>query len=210
MIEKFYTFLPSFLIACFVLAGCVIYVRIRKRQLGEEKLDSISWAKNSHESQFLGFLLLLGVAPIGEEILFRFPLILLYDEVSGAWMGIIISSVVFGAFHLQNIRFHQGVMLADETDTDSIKAETAKMGAEQPEEVRRRTVIQAIFCVGMGCLYGYIAVNTQSLWMSIAIHAAWNAIAILILPTIVVLFVILLALIDGCFRWVFGKQPSRR
>src|SRR3989338_494760 len=103
-------FLPSLIIlAALVLVG-VVYIRIIKWRL-KGKLNSIAWVQEHHRqiSWTISFPLLYVFGPAIEELIFRAPLVVLFENISsGAWWGISISAILFALTHWWTQNYHAG------------------------------------------------------------------------------------------------------
>ena len=92
-----------------------------------------------------------------EEVIFRSPLLMFFNGLSGAaWIGILISSVAFGGLHIAY--FYLG------WKHSSLK----------------RAVANSLFAMPFGIAFGWLCVQNQSLLVPFVAHASWNLAALII------------------------------
>lgn len=156
MWQRILEFLPSALIVWFVQFACQIYLQVgkmlwcgntaRMRQFQLFSFQDVSEAPDFNKAFFrLGLPFTLIASPCIEELLFRLPIILLHRNISStAWISITISTMLFSLLH-----YH------------SRKTKHAK-------------IMSAASSFIIGVAAGYLGIKYQSLWASIAFHAAWN------------------------------------
>jgi membrane protease YdiL (CAAX protease family) len=115
------------------------------------------------EVQWWGKVYILLLAPLGEELLFRTILLLLFPSLS-IWACIVITvfAVGFGAIHWKA----QLALVAEELRAWS---------EERDSKVRKvHRILATSFTFVLGLLCGVTAVYYQSLWIALAIHVGWN------------------------------------
>jgi len=120
---------------------------------------------------FMVFVIALFV-PAMEEVLFRLPLIVLFDEVSTiSWVGIVASALIFGALHLKD-SFVEKVLQKKEEEITSVPI------------TKKRKLVKSLSGFGvitlLGCLFGFFAVQTDGLLKPFLLHAIWNLFAVFI------------------------------
>lgn len=95
-------------------------------------------------------------SPFIEEILFRLPLILLFDSLNSTAIVVsILVSLFFGYLHKDNYE---------------IRAKT--YGTPIPNKTIR--IYSVIIITLLSCILSVFAIQYQSLWIPILIHLAWN------------------------------------
>jgi membrane protease YdiL (CAAX protease family) len=96
---------------------------------------------------WVGLLVNLCVA-VGEETIFRGYLLTSLDKIWGNWKALIVMSAVFGLFHLV---------------------------AYSESGLQSRTLALAILLATLfGVLFGWVRLQTGSLWLPVTLHFAWN------------------------------------
>src|SRR3989344_3223242 len=143
------------------------------------------------------YLLLVGLpagygsGPLYEELLYRGVLLLLFDGVNVfAFIGIVISAVVFGSLHWKGNLF-SGI---------------------HPNEWWGLKWLRVVFTGILGFLAGLAIVSWQSFWYAYLIHAVWNFVFPLLTVVCLAIFsLIRLAFVrpddvaDGVGNGVFGS-----
>ncbi|HRH32252.1 MAG TPA: CPBP family intramembrane metalloprotease, partial [bacterium] len=115
----------------------------------------------------------------------RAPLILYFDGLSTeAWYGIGVSTLLFAVTHA----FGEG---------------------RSNQSVGRR-ILHVVTRLPMGVMYGYFGVRSQTLWAPLALHIAWNAAVIVIVPIVTVLITIVIGLIRYMIEEVKYQFWKRR
>lgn len=180
--DRIRQFAPSILLAL-ALGGIVfIYVKLVSNHY-KDRLKSLEYAKANK----LKMALLVGtpttifLAPLTEEVVFRAPLLLLFDHLSeNAWLGVSISALLFGGAHWRGTK----IDITDipekrangEAITDDTQAELELAGKEHARRVLISKILHVILTTPLGLAFGYYGVKHQSLWLCIALHAGWNLI----------------------------------
>ena len=225
MIEKLVSFLPPIivLLSIAVILIC-LYRFIPSRFLDKEKLKKeknvISWFKeNKLKAVLISTLSISLYAPALEELVFRAPLIIIFDTVSGyAWIGILVSSVIFAAIH----RFGKIGEIAFETMKESFITNGELEEEEEIDdfELKRKNFIKRVnrnrllssFLIGI--LTGYLGVKYQSLYLCFGIHVAWN---LLFPPLLTILFLIVMVAwtfisvkMDDCKRSLRRRRITKQ
>jgi membrane protease YdiL (CAAX protease family) len=96
---------------------------------------------------WVGLLVNISVA-VGEEATFRGYLLTGFKSAFGKWAGLILMTIIFGSFHLP---------------------------AYAEAGMQSGTLTLAILLASaFGLMFGLIYLRTQSLWLPIALHFAWN------------------------------------
>lgn len=219
MVEKLVSFLPPIIVLLFIVVILLCFSRlIVSRLFDKEKLKDpeyvAQWSKEHKLKTILISTLSISLyAPALEELIFRAPLIIIFDTVAGyAWIGILVSSVVFAVIHLFG-KFSE--IIFEGTKEAFIASE--ELGEEEIDDfessregfIKRvnRSRLLSSFLVGI--LSGYLGIKHQSLYLCFGIHAAWNLLFPLLL-TILFLIVMLAwtfisAKIDD-LKWSFRKR----
>jgi membrane protease YdiL (CAAX protease family) len=96
---------------------------------------------------WVGLLVNISVA-VGEEATFRGYLLTGFKIAFGKWTGLILMTIIFGSFHLP---------------------------AYAEAGMQSGTLTLAILLASVfGLMFGLVYLRTQSLWLPIALHFAWN------------------------------------
>lgn len=106
-----------------------------------------------------------------EELLFRLPLLVLFDGPSQQfWITSIVFSVLFGLIHLPNYKF---LFISDSGNV---------INGVVPKVIKifNVTAFAGIFGLGLS----YLLVVTKSIFLTISIHILWNYLVITITPLI--------------------------
>lgn len=126
----------------------------------------------------LATLPLLMILVAFEEIIFRLPLILVFDSLTpGAWIGIGISTLLFGVWHVRNKK-----ALKEFTEKE-IAQGTAKIFTTG------KPVLDALRAMLPGILFAWIAVSTQSFPLLLLGHAGWNVLVLFEIPQVLIMLV---------------------
>jgi len=179
--EKVYEFLPSILTLVGIVISLFFYWNFLIRKFYGERLNSLEWlAKNKRKSTLISMPVFVIMVPAVEELIFRFPLVILFDTVSdlGAWYGIFISSGLFAFIHI----FIPQVVTPDiltayergECISDDVKEESKRIRKKNKKHVNIQRLSRIVFSFLLGLLAGYFAIKYQSIWVALGIHAGWN------------------------------------
>lgn len=212
--ERFQALLPSILIVASVAGAAKIYLWFITKRFARE-LNSVSWVR-AHPMKgylFVGLPLASIFAPTCEELAFRLPLIIGFEDVTkaGALIAIFISSLLFGLTHYANaakLYISSQVFNWDPGDieTDDIKVEVDRRMRRLSTAQRIGIgVSRMIVATSIGLALGYYAIVSQSLWRCVGLHSVWNLvipIVIQILVTVVILFFTIF------YRVIFGRDVS--
>jgi len=150
--------------------------------------------------------------PAIEELIFRAPLIVAFDDfTTSTWVCIAVSSLLFGSLHLANTNLRTMIKLASERSEDEkrrqmldnttpseadefIKRELAEEKVRNPEPLAVK-IASTISPTLMGFLVSYLGIKYQSVFVAFGIHSAWN---FLLLPLLY-----LVGIIRDTFKEVF-------
>ncbi len=148
------------------------------------------------------------LAPIFEELLFRLPLLVVFERAHGfGAIGLIAVSLVFGLSHLTNDHTNYDEVLAQKhADTKALKAAMAVAKKEQAERSKRITVLQVISSTLGGLLMGYAGLSLRSITACILIHIVWNLFAPAISRMLLTVYLFVRATITVLER-VLHKNP---
>jgi membrane protease YdiL (CAAX protease family) len=210
VVNGFVTHLPSFIWATSILVlGLLAYKYYFKRNIDKEKLNSISWIiENSKTVRRKIYIpLYVCLIPLAEEIIFRMPLLWLYENTSQAWTAIILSSILFGALHIKGgvkvFPYIKEKHLKGDLETDDLKVETKKMMSKLSLSHKLFLRINTVFWtfwLSIAC--AYYTIKFQNIWIGVGIHAAWNFfLAELVIGIIVMLIILIGGLALRIFEW---------
>lgn len=178
--ERFMYFLPSILIIAGIYIAAQIYLALVTKLLGTN-LKSIEWIKRNRKKIFILFFLPIGgiLAPAGEELIFRAPVIIFFEGISySAWLVILFSAFLFAISHyFWTEEKFVGFFLEKErfkTETDNLEFEVKRILQSKEKEIRNKKIANICFAFLMGIISGYCGVLYQSIWVSVGIHAIWN------------------------------------
>ena len=122
------------------------------------KLDRVLADKLS----FWGYFDLL--TPPAEEIVFRLPLLILFESLTpGAWAGILLGGVLFGLVHMWSIHI---------TITASPRIPFINVSSDVSG---KNDVLLYFVALIFSVLVGWITVLTQTLLWAVLIHVVWNS-----------------------------------
>lgn len=212
MAERLALFLPSIIILTCIALVTFIYLKLVVRRFGEN-LKSVVWCEKNQRKVIFYLAMPAQVvwAPVAEELIVRAPLIVIFPVVSGyAWIGIIVSSVIFASVHYFGKKTGLSeVFEAKEcgnTKTDNLDLEVAALEKTHADLLQKRRVTQVTATFLLGMLSGYCGILYQSIWVSVGIHAAWN----LFLPAVLQLFILLVLLAYEYTTEMWNKFRRRR
>lgn len=195
--ERFWLFWPEILPIAVIALAFYIYIRLFGN-FYKDYLNSISWVKkNGFVVDFFYFKpQILILAPTLEELMFRLPLLIMFPALSQeAWIGIWISSIIFGLIHWPGQKINPlDIFMAlknGEVVTDCVKTETDRIVKNKSGEMIYRRLIHTLMATGAGVTIGYFGLKYQSLWLCVGIHAAYN----LLMPIVVVLVMGMLSIV---------------
>ena len=129
------------------------------------------------------------VVPATEEILFRLPLTLGFEQINPlSWGAVIVAALIFGFIHRNGNIVNKNPILVD--------ANAADVSTGIRDSAQRSAVIQKIsgvfFGMGLGVVAGFYAIQTQGIIVPFLIHAIWNAVAMVVIPAVEILVSILI------------------
>ena|SRR3989344_3700349 len=196
MIDRIMQFLPSILVIASIAISTFIYLKVVIKKIGPA-WKSVEWhSKNKWKVIWLVGAPAVNVwAPTAEELIFRAPIIIAFGTMSSsAWIGILISSAVFGAIHWFGKKINILEILSEKEagniKTDNLDTELSELEATQSKRVRIQRIAHVFTTMPLGVLSGYYGIKYQSIWVSVSIHAIWN----LVMPIILPLFVLIVVL----------------
>lgn len=186
--DRFYTFLPSIL--ALTLIWCISFLiwRTYKRCYGVDTINSKKWLrKNKWKTSFMAIMLSCVSAPAAEELIFRAPIIIMFDQMSSAALyGIYVSSALFALVHLHgNTTLVTQIRIDEEGQSDDVRIELKRLLREKKRTAVIGKIIKVIVTFPMGILFGYYGIKYQSLWVSFGAHSAWN----FFMPLVIVLVI---------------------
>ncbi|MFA6537321.1 MAG: CPBP family intramembrane glutamic endopeptidase [Patescibacteria group bacterium] len=183
----------------FLLGKCYEKFFIMKKC--KEKIRSIAWVnRNKVKAYLIAMPLFVISGPAIEELIFRAPLLIFFDEIStNAWWAIIFSGAIFALLHYFNnkVSFSDLVMRQndDNVQSDNMLNEIKRVGNEMSRwDFFGRKVFPVVVAFSLGVLIAYLGIAYQSLWLCLLVHGAWNLIMPTVLP-ILLLIVWIVALV---------------
>jgi membrane protease YdiL (CAAX protease family) len=119
------------------------------------------------------------LGPLGEELLFRGPLLILFDRINFlAIVGIVISSFCFALEHWNAYPRYSQTKMAEATD-EMMDEDTFEDLTDGQIAVRRSIKLTAMFV--MGSIFGYAVIFCQTLWAGILLHFLVNSASLIAL-----------------------------
>jgi len=217
--QKIWAFLPVMLIALGAWCGVMLYINMLVRWIGPENLNSVAYLKRYYVLMdfALAMPVLLIAGPVIEGLIWRAPLIILFDEMSPiAWGAAIVSSVLFGYAHSFNplVRLPEIVARQEE---GRITADDLKVAHDQTVQLKSAVSIRFIrmtqvFLPALGGVFlCWQGTANQSLWTAIKYHTLWNLMVVYLLPFMLISFSFLVgaaSYIDRRFRtrmWLISR-----
>lgn len=190
------------------------YLNILANWIKKQPHDNIEWLKqNQIKLYFLaGVPSILIFAPTFEEFFFRLPLIVIFSDVSGnAWLGILVSAVLFGAIHYLNpstLYVSDQILDAKKNKGQDVKFnDVAKeIVTKEKKAILRTKLSQVVATFFLGLISGYYGIKHQSLFVSVGLHAAWN----LFMPFILVIVASIVLLPVEWIITYFNRQRLRK
>jgi membrane protease YdiL (CAAX protease family) len=202
MDERFMSLLPSVLVlggivgATFLFLKFILPILIGNERYKNHELLKV-WMKENKRNKWKAVIFATVpftciFSPALEEIVFRAPLLFLFSVISGyAWLGIIISSILFALAHYSEKTtevFLRGIEFAEEVWTKEPNNNAHINGSDRERRKKLFRRGRAIGSFGFGILVGYLGIKYQSLYLCAVIHAAWNLLTPFVLPLLVVIF----------------------
>lgn len=188
MTDRIMQFLPSISIITSMAVFTFVYLKVVIKKIGPA-WKSVEWhSKNEWKVIWLvGIPAMYVWAPTAEELIFRAPLIMAFETISSsAWVGILASSVVFGAIHWFGKKISILEIISEKksgnTKTDNLDSELSELETTQAKRVRIQRILHVFTTIPLGILSGYYGIKYQSIWVSVGIHATWNIVIPIILP----------------------------
>lgn len=191
MTDRIHQFLPSILIIGSISVFTYIYLKVAIKRIGPS-WKSIEWhSQNKWKVTWLIGTPVCNVwAPTAEELVFRAPLIIAFGALSpSAWIGILASSVVFGAVHWFGKKINILEILSKKESggikSDDFEAEVAKIEASEAKRIHVQRILHVLTTILLGILSGYYGIKYQSIWVSVGIHSLWNFVMPIIFALII-------------------------
>jgi membrane protease YdiL (CAAX protease family) len=214
--ERLALFLPSFVVIAAIGIAATIYIRWFFGRHKNE-MRSLDWREEnkakvglslSMPNQYLA-------SPTLEELAFRAPLILLFPVVTGnAWIGIVVSSVLFGALHWFGGKAGLQLLLdarrKGEVHGDDFKEVSRQYSQIHKREILASRIYHVIATTGLGLVLGYCAIKYQSIWLVVGLHALWNALMPVLIMLAFILLVLLVQLITALPRYIYRQWSLKR
>ncbi len=185
--DRFTALLAEFAVVYWVAIVSLLYIKRIRAHWGEDNLDSLKWLMlNMRKYYRWNWLpLALVLAPASEELLFRAPIVFLFEDLSPlAWYGVLASGLVFGLTHWSGNKISLNLLVkewqADRHTSDSVSKELKRLAEERLKAVLALRTFHVLTASALGVVAGYYGILCQSLFVSVGIHAVSN----LVLPTI--------------------------
>lgn len=181
-------FLPSIVTIAWIAGVARFFVQRNAAQYGDNFNDP-EWLEKNAIAYFrsVGIPTISILGPCVEELIFRAPLILYFDEMTTeAWYGIWVSAGFFAAAHA--------------------------FGSERSTEKPRRRILHFVTRIPSGLLFGYAGVRLQSIWVAVALHATWNVavlVAAVLAPLLASLGVICFQIVYLLAAWLRDETKYR-
>lgn len=214
IVERILSFLPSILGLLSLAVVGFFLPRIIVKRLGVENFKSIGWQKKNRfkvaslkDSQAYLF------GPAREELIFRLPLVVAFSALSTqAWVGILVSAVIFAAVHVPGFRQRLNLgklgskMMMEEkkTQTDDIDTELREIDRSTTKNYFVIiTTVRVASAFAAGIWLGYLGITNQSILLPFVVHIVLNIILGLFMPLVVILasLLVFLALMGLCSLW---------
>lgn len=175
-------FSPTLYLTSLIALISTVYLHYLVAWVGPSFWDG-SWIHTHPAKSTLLFVVPAALiwAPTMEELLFRLPLLLLFERMdTWAQVGVIVSSVLFGACH---------ALFYDTCPGFVIRPVPIVLSPREYRQMRRQIIVSTLG----GLTIGTATVLSQRLWVPIVAHAIWN--------------VSLLALVIVAQAWVQFRRP---
>ena len=216
MSERFMSLLPSVLVlvgiggVAFLFLKFILPVLIGNERYKNPELLKVWMKENKWKAVIFAAVPSTCIfSPALEEIVFRAPLLFLFSVISGhAWLGIIISSILFALVHYSEKTTEallKGIELAEEVWTKEPNNNAHINGPDRERRKKSFRISRAIGSFGFGILVGYLGIKYQSLYICAVIHAAWNLLAPFMLPFLFIIFLLIFLGIMA-LRDIFEKK----
>lgn len=199
-----FSFLEGHLLALTVmLAGLISRVLLAYWQFDKSfKLKTVSKAMELRriKGRIIGACKLLIAVPLSEELVFRAPLVLVFESLTpAARVAVLLSALAFAMVHVygswgeksksmyaQHLfwqRYEAGLLKDEEfwKDLREIRNLAEQWASQNAFQVYLVDGIQFVAPLVMGAIAGYVGIKEQSLWWPIAIHSVSNATVSLLL-----------------------------
>lgn len=206
LFERFIHFRFQLLIIISIAAIGLVCLRILSGKL-KEKIKNSEWViKNRLKlSLIVGIPMEYVVVPFVEELIFRAPIIILFQIInSSAWIGIVLSGVVFGLTHYFKAHIYFWDIEKKLKAGINIEEASVEFSKLNTGMIKSRKGISVIATGILGIICGYFGIKHQSILLSVGIHAAWN----IIMPVAVLVFILLLNLFLLGVSMVYEKLTT--
>ncbi len=212
--ERFFLFLPSVLIIASIGVIALLFARYHYKKFKEHLQDAEWLEKNQLKlSIWFGTPVVNIVAPTLEELIFRAPLVIAFSALTAeAWIGIVISTILFGLMHFpgSKIEFSELVSLTRKSNKDEIDGAVLTYQAENRGKLLFRKCLHVVLTAILGLLAGYYGVLYQSIWVAVGIHAAWNLFMPVLIPILVGCLYAIYYLLTAALLKVRASQERKR
>lgn len=173
--QRFLLFLPS-VMGLFIIALVVLLPALLLYSRYSLNMKNPEWRKQNYWKIFwLGIIPdVIIIGPAIEEIIFRLPLVILFNSLTVmCWWGIGLMATLFATVHW----FMQAFDNYDGEYLTSLSLQTRKPVNFKSKKMKLIRVASA-FLTGLGC--GFFTIKFQSLWISFFVHAQWNTLAVIL------------------------------
>jgi len=192
----------------------LLALRIVPRKIGVEKFNDVGWVRKNKWKIifFLSFPVVVIVGPVLEETIFRAPLIIFFGSLTPmAWVGVIVSSLLFALSHAYNL---PSLLLSEKIFRDKGVNESEKVAQvvenikkENKSEIKAYRIVLIIVTFVLGMVAGWLGVKYQSIYPCLILHVGWNLCSILGIQAILLLLVVMCVV--GPLSWI-GEILRRR
>lgn len=206
MVERISYFLPSILIILAIALATFVYFKLINKRL-DLKSRNLEWYRqNRWKVSFLvGIPAINVLAPTAEELIFRAPIIVIFSSLTcGAWVGIIVSAVIFAITHWWGNKFsfkeiNEAAKGESQAQADDLTTAIKHLEESKAKELKIRRLLHVGVTFILGILFGYFGIKYQSIWLCVGIHAAWN----LVMPIVALIVGLIVAIAHGlwCRIW---------
>lgn len=178
--DRFRLFLPSLIpIATIGIAAWLYHFWFSKRF--SQELGSVAWIRENQKILSSAYATPAAwvQGPFLEELIFRAPLVIIFQSVSRlSWPWIVLSALAFGLIHWRGNKLTLEELTDDqEVDgvlTDNLQEIIRRIEPKHRKEIAKRRVAHCLIASVLGIIAGFYSVKYQSIWLAVGIHAAWN------------------------------------
>jgi membrane protease YdiL (CAAX protease family) len=167
----------------------LIFRYVAKKARGLEVAKSFKDLGKKHKYYSLAYLFILG--PTVEELVFRFPLIVIFNKMtSWAWLATVGTAVFFAYLHWDST-FKKELSFSDQVSNEE-RERVMSLPIEEAEKVIKEVkiplgmkIVSFTSASVMGVVCSYFGITGRSLFTSIIIHSLWNISGAILIPLLV-------------------------